>query len=92
MSVDPIINKDEALANPQLQNLYSYCHNNSITYLDSDGRRVNPITNKWGGVEIQLHIVICLLELEQLHEIKLIKIGEGPSVYFISGSLSLFCF
>jgi len=37
-SVDPIRNKDEALTNPQLWNLYSYCRNSPITYLDPDGK------------------------------------------------------
>ena len=37
-SVDPIITKEEALINPQLWNLYSYCRDNPITYLDPDGR------------------------------------------------------
>jgi RHS repeat-associated protein len=37
-SVDPIINKTEALYNPQLWNLYAYCRNNPITYFDPDGR------------------------------------------------------
>jgi hypothetical protein len=36
--VDPVINKEEALVNPQLWNLYSYCRNNPATYLDPDGR------------------------------------------------------
>gem|GEM_PF-3926198 len=39
LSVDPIINKDEALVNPQLWNLYSYCRNNPVTFLDPDGRK-----------------------------------------------------
>jgi RHS repeat-associated protein len=38
ISVDPVINKAEALANPQLWNLYSYCRNNPVTYFDTDGR------------------------------------------------------
>ena len=38
ISVDPIINKAEALSNPQLWNLYVYCNNNPITYFDPDGR------------------------------------------------------
>ena len=40
ISTDPIINKEEALANPQLWNLYSYCRNNPITFIDPDGRAV----------------------------------------------------
>jgi len=48
ISVDPVINKDEALANPQLWNLYAYCGNNPITSYDPDGRRINPITRQWG--------------------------------------------
>jgi RHS repeat-associated protein len=39
-SVDPIINKTEALYNPQLWNLYAYCRNNPITYFDPDGRDI----------------------------------------------------
>ncbi|MCP4217613.1 MAG: RHS repeat-associated core domain-containing protein [bacterium] len=38
ISVDPIINKKEALANPQLWNLYAYCRNNPVSYVDPDGR------------------------------------------------------
>jgi len=41
LSVDPIINKDEALVNPQLWNLYSYCDNNPISRFDPDGRESN---------------------------------------------------
>ena len=38
LSVDPVRNKDEAIGNPQLWNLYTYCSNNPITYMDPDGR------------------------------------------------------
>ena len=41
ISVDPVINKSEAMVNPQLWNLYSYCRNNPITYLDPDGRKTD---------------------------------------------------
>jgi RHS repeat-associated protein len=41
ISVDPIINREEALSNPQLWNLYAYCRNNPVTYFDPDGRDVN---------------------------------------------------
>ena len=36
ISTDPIINREEALYNPQLWNLYSYCRNNPITFMDTD--------------------------------------------------------
>jgi RHS repeat-associated protein len=39
ISVDPVINKEEALGNPQLWNLYAYCGNNPITNIDPDGRK-----------------------------------------------------
>lgn len=38
LTVDPIMNKEEAMSNPQLWNLYSYCRNNPVTFLDPDGR------------------------------------------------------
>ncbi len=38
ISVDPLINKEKAFSNPQYWNLYSYCGNNPITFLDLDGR------------------------------------------------------
>jgi RHS repeat-associated protein len=38
-SVDPIVNKEEALSNPQLWNLYVYCKNNPVTHYDPDGRK-----------------------------------------------------
>ncbi|MCK4762698.1 MAG: RHS repeat-associated core domain-containing protein [Candidatus Aminicenantes bacterium] len=37
VSVDPIRNRDAAIANPQLWNLYTYCRNNPITFLDPNG-------------------------------------------------------
>jgi len=38
LSVDPVINKKEAFANPQLWNLYSYCGNNPISNLRRRGQ------------------------------------------------------
>jgi RHS repeat-associated protein len=43
ISTDPIINRVEALSNPQLWNLYAYCGNNPITFLDPDGREIVKI-------------------------------------------------
>ena len=40
-SVDPVINKGEALYNPQVWNLYAYCRNNPITYSDPNGMEPN---------------------------------------------------
>ncbi len=37
LSPDPVINKDAALTSPQLWNLYSFCHNNPVTYWDPNG-------------------------------------------------------
>lgn len=37
LSVDPIMNKEEALINPQLWNRYSFCRNNPISFLDTFG-------------------------------------------------------
>ena len=36
-SVDPILGKEETITNPQLWNLYAYCRNNPVTFLDPDG-------------------------------------------------------
>ena len=56
-SVDPIINKSEALTNPQLWNLYSYCRNNPITYFDPDGRDIkSAISNWWKNTPISFFI------------------------------------
>lgn len=50
LSADPVINKDEAVTNPQLWNLYSYCQNNPVTSLDPDGGDVfKSITDWWAG-------------------------------------------
>jgi RHS repeat-associated protein len=48
-SVDPVINKEESLYNPQLWNLYSFCRNNPITYIDTNGmkdKQFNPKKDK----------------------------------------------
>ncbi|MCX6578553.1 MAG: hypothetical protein NT166_00030, partial [Candidatus Aminicenantes bacterium] len=44
ISVDPIINKEGAIGNPQLWNLYAYCANNPITHFDPDGKEIRPGT------------------------------------------------
>jgi RHS repeat-associated protein len=42
-SVDPIINKANSLIDQQLWNLYSYCRNNPINFIDPDGREKKSI-------------------------------------------------
>jgi len=42
ISVDPVMAKNDAIDDPQLWNLYSYCRNNPITFLDPNGK--DPIT------------------------------------------------
>jgi RHS repeat-associated protein len=37
ISTDPVLNREEAISNPQLWNLYSYCRNNPVTFVDPDG-------------------------------------------------------
>jgi RHS repeat-associated protein len=55
ISVDPVMTKRGAINNPQLWNLYSYCRNNPITFLDPDGKdskkRVITITRYCYGPE-----------------------------------------
>ncbi len=38
ISVDPIVNKSDAIVNPLSWNLYMYCRSNPITFLDPDGK------------------------------------------------------
>jgi len=40
ISLDPVLDRGRAMANPQLWNLYSYCANNPIGFSDPDGRVV----------------------------------------------------
>jgi len=42
LSVDPVLNVDRAMANPQTWNLYSFCENNPITYSDPKGEALGP--------------------------------------------------
>jgi RHS repeat-associated protein len=44
ISIDPIINPKGFLENPQSMNLYSFCINNPVSYMDPDGRGVIPVT------------------------------------------------
>jgi lipoprotein-anchoring transpeptidase ErfK/SrfK len=53
--VDPVINKIEALSNPQLWNLYSFCDNNPITFFDPDGREITKIEVYHGKSEVKFY-------------------------------------
>jgi len=43
ISVDPVVSRNGALSDPKKWNLYSYCRNNPLNYLDPDGRRLIPV-------------------------------------------------
>ncbi len=46
LSPDPVINREGAIMNPQLWNLYSFCRNNPVTYWDPDEKvEIVPILN-----------------------------------------------
>jgi RHS repeat-associated protein len=44
ISVDPVMNRPEALVNTQLWNLYSYSRNNPLNFFDPDGGQEEPQT------------------------------------------------
>ena len=51
-TVDPVLNAEAAIADPQRWNRYSYVANNPLTLIDPDGREivaVNPRTGKFYG-------------------------------------------
>ena len=86
-SVDPVINKLEALYNPQAWNLYAYCNNNPITYYDPDGRLIylapwlmNPatvaaiITAATGGA-IATHEIIKSMDITDEEVVSVIEGG-----------------
>ncbi|MEW6364475.1 MAG: RHS repeat-associated core domain-containing protein [Acidobacteriota bacterium] len=55
ISPDPIRNKQLAIWTPQLWNLYSYCRNNPITFVDPDGSledQQGPVDPEWQGPEL----------------------------------------
>jgi len=74
LSVDPVINREEALANPQLWDLYAYCRNNPATYWDPDGMDVFESIVGWWQTTPLSHFVKGDFEqglkiiAEQMHE------------------------
>ena len=63
ISVDSVINKEEALANPQLWNLYAYCGDNPITYRDPDGRKIDC---RWFTSMTELNLIKSYLSQDPL--------------------------
>ncbi|RFT15310.1 MAG: YD repeat protein [Candidatus Saccharicenans subterraneus] len=59
LSPDPVINKDAALTNPQLWNLYTFCRNNPVTYWDPDGAIETSLT-KLGPIYNKKRLSCCL--------------------------------
>jgi len=43
ISVDPLVDGRRAISNPQLSNLYTFCRNNPVNYLDPDGKQDKTI-------------------------------------------------
>jgi RHS repeat-associated protein len=92
ISVDPVINKGEALVNPQLWNLYSYCRNNPVTFFDPDGRWSGPTHDEIidkafseGNNKLPDHIkrifkeASALVDQDQLPEHSFMHAMRGPN-------------
>jgi len=85
-SVDPIINKSEALTNPQLWNLYAYCRNNPITYLDPDGRDIlESVSNFVAGFGDTISFGLTSFARNQLQKLHGINAVDTESVSYVTG-------
>ena len=74
LSVDPIITKDNALLNPQHWNLYAYCGNNPITFLDPNGMEFGDWENIKGAFIKTVH------QVEFVAGVALMVIGAAGDV------------
>jgi RHS repeat-associated protein len=80
ISVDPIINKAEALVNPQLWNLYAYSKNNPITYYDPDGRLAFSAFI-YGFIKFGIPVLAAALAIDPLQKtIQKIQDSGGISI------------
>jgi RHS repeat-associated protein len=64
LSVDPIINRQAALFNPQLWNLYAYSRNNPITFFDPDGRDIFEKLKKIAGKVAPVGMIPNTMQME----------------------------
>jgi RHS repeat-associated protein len=69
-SVDPIINRQAALFNPQLWNLYAYSRNNPITFFDPDGRDIFEKLKKITGQVAPTGMIPNTMQMEGWSEQK----------------------
>jgi RHS repeat-associated protein len=57
ISVDPIINSNEFQVSSQRMNLYSYCVNNPLSFMDIDGRDIVPVAlTGQGGATLHTYL------------------------------------
>ncbi|MGE5340870.1 MAG: RHS repeat domain-containing protein, partial [Candidatus Omnitrophota bacterium] len=80
ISVDPFVDKDKALVNPQSWNLYAYCRNNPITYFDPDGKLETPHSaSRYRQERYQRYL------MEGGHEYAFQKIMSDMNCEFVGG-------
>ena len=85
LSPDPVINRDAALTNPQLWNLYAFCHNNPVTYWDPDGMDVFYATE-----QLRLFFGVLAARSQKVRDTLALYEGEGrPNLHIEQGDAGI---